>query len=55
MSNDILANSYSPLSSPSVKEAIEAKLDKLEKVDFSELSIFPFSAPIVCVIVTVRI
>ena len=41
--------SYTPQNSPAVKKAIEDELFKLEKADFIEPLIRPYSAPTVCV------
>ena len=40
--------SYTPQNSPAVKKAIKDELFKLEKADFIEPSISPYSAPTVC-------
>ena len=45
---DISVKSFYPKNSPAVKKAIRDELDKLEKVDFIEPSISPYSAPTVC-------
>ena len=49
LNNDVPVNSYTPWNSPAVKKAIGDELDKLEKADFIEPSISPYSAPTVCV------
>ena len=41
--------SYVPRQSPEVVEAIKLELEKLERVDFIEPYISPYSAPTVCV------
>ena len=41
--------SYVPRRSPAVVEAIESELEKLERAEFIEPSISPYSAPTVCV------
>ena len=47
--NNVPVKSYTPRNSPAVKKAIEDELFKLEKADFIEPSISPYSAPTVCV------
>ena len=43
------SNSYIPCYSQGVRQAKLKELEKLKKVDFIELSISPFAAPMVCV------
>ena len=45
LNNDVPVKSYTPRNSPAVKKAIEDELYKLEKADFIEPSISPYSAP----------
>ena len=47
--NNTPVKSYTPRNSPAVKQAIETELEKLERADFIELSISPYSAPTVCI------
>ena len=49
LNNNVPVKSYTPRNSPAVKKAIEDELFKLEKADFIEPSISPYSAPTVCV------
>ena len=44
LNNNVPVKSYTPRNSPAVKKAIEDELFKLEKADFIELSISPYSA-----------
>ena len=47
--NNVLVKSYTPWNTPEVKKANEGELDKLEKAEFIESSISPYSAPTLCV------
>ena len=49
LNNDVPVKSYTPWNSPAVKKAIGDELFKLEKADFIEPLISPYSAPTVCV------
>ena len=48
LNNNVPVKSYTPQNSPAVKKAIGDELDKLEKADFIEPLISPYSAPTVC-------
>ena len=49
LNNDVFVKIYTLQNSPAVKKAIGDDLDKLEKADFIEPLISPYSAPNVCV------
>ena len=49
LNNDVPVKSYTPQNSFAVKKAIKDELFRFEKADFIELSISPYSAPMVFV------
>ena len=49
LNSKVPGKSYTSWNSPAVKKAIEDKADQLEKAEFIEPLISPYSAPTVCV------